>query len=90
MGKPPESITRTNNAPYNPNYFKLKDDSGFEYAITLGAPEPSLKFGNLAKGEKARGNLAFEIKPDAKGLVVSYEPLVLLGGFQPIRIDLGQ
>lgn len=81
---------RDQETPYNLLYFKLKDDSGREYNTSLFAPEPSFKSGNLPKGDKARGNLAFEVPPDAKGFVLTYQPLVLLGGFQPIRIDLGQ
>lgn len=55
-----------------------------------GRSEPSFKSGNLPKGDKVRGNVAFEVAPDAKGFVLTYQPLVILGGFQPIRIDLGQ
>jgi len=49
-----------------------------------------LKAGTLRKGDKARGNVAFEVGTNAKGFTVRYEPLVLFGGYQPIRIGLGQ
>jgi len=75
-------------SPYNPFYFKVKDSDGFEYTTAITALEPGLKAGELAKGDKVRGNVAFEVKKDAKGFVVSYEPLVLLGGYKPIRIAL--
>lgn len=80
---------RDQETPYNPLYFKVKDNSGREYTNALLAPDPSLKFGNLAKGDIVRGNVAFEVPPDAKGFVLTYQPLVILGGYQPIRIDLG-
>jgi hypothetical protein len=82
--------TNRDKAPYNPLYFKVRDSNGFEYNTTITALDPSLKSGDVAQGEKVRGNVAFEVKSDAKGLVVSYEPLVLLGGYQAIKIDLGQ
>jgi len=84
-----ENVTR-DEAPYNPLYFKVKDSDGFEYTSALVAPSPDLKSGTLTKGDKVRGNVAFEVKATAKGFVVSYEPLVILGGYQPIRVDLGQ
>jgi Domain of unknown function (DUF4352) len=78
-------------APYNPLYFKVKDSDNFEYnPLIVGAPEPTLKTGKLAKGEKTRGNVAFEVPAAAKGFVMSYEALVILGGYRVLRIDLGQ
>jgi hypothetical protein len=84
-----ENVTR-DKTPYNPLYFKVKDAEGFEYTASFVAPDPALKSGDLAKGEKVRGNVAFEVSETAKGFVVSYEPLVILGGYEPIKIDLGQ
>lgn len=76
-------------APYNTMYFKVKDQDGYEYNATI-APDPSLKSGDLMQGDKARGKVAFEVKKGAAGLVVSYEPLVLFGGYETIRVALGQ
>jgi hypothetical protein len=76
--------------PYNPLYFKAKDSDGFEYNTAAFAPDPGLKSGSLARGDRARGFVAFEVRDTARGLVVTYEPLVLLGGYEPIRIELGQ
>lgn len=74
-------------APYNPLYFKVKDGDGFEYNADFTAGEQSLKSGELAKGEKARGNVAFEVKKDAKDLVLEYKPLVF-GGDDAIKVAL--
>ena len=82
-----ENTTR-DEAPYNPLYFKVKDEEGYEYTTALAAPSPDLKSGSLAKGERVRGNVAFEVPTAAKGFVLSYEPMVILGGYQPIRIGL--
>lgn len=76
-------------APYNTMYFKVKDQDGYEYNATI-APDPSLKSGDLTQGDKARGKVAFEVKKGASGLVVSYEPLVLFGGYETIRVALGE
>jgi hypothetical protein len=74
-------------APYNPLYFKLKDGAGFEYNSALGG-EQSLKSGELKQGELARGQVAFEVPAGASGLSVSYQPVVIFGGYQVIRIGL--
>lgn len=76
-------------APYNPLYFIVKDSDGFEYNTAIAAPDPSLKSGDLAAGDRARGNVAFEVKEGATGLVMSYEPLVILGGFGELLFNLG-
>lgn len=84
-----ENAGRDSSTPYNPLYFKVKDSDGFEYTTALTGPEPLLKTGELAKGEKARGWIAYEVKSEAKGFSLSYQPIVIFGGYQVIRIDLG-
>lgn len=74
-------------APYNPLYFSVKDSEGFEENASLLAGDGSLKSGELAKGDKARGNVAFEVKTEAAGLVMEYKPLVI-GNVVPIRVAL--
>jgi hypothetical protein len=74
---------------YNPLYFKLKDGDDFEYNATISSSEPTLKSGKLAPSEKARGNVAFEVKATATGLVMEYRPLVF-GGDTPIKVALGE
>lgn len=75
-------------APYNPLYFKVKDDSGVEYTSTINTGDKALQSGELAKGDKVRGTVAFEVSKDAKGLVMSYKPLVIVGGADAIRVSL--
>ncbi len=84
-----ESVDK-DEAPYNPLYFKVKDADAYEYTSAMLAPEPTLKTGTLAKGDKTRGNVAFEVPTSAKGFVLTYEPLVILGNYIPIKIILGQ
>jgi hypothetical protein len=73
-------------APHNPFYFRVKDADGFEYNTAIGADQ-SLQSGDLAKGDKARGNVAFEVKEASKGLVLEYKPIVI-GGGDAIRVAL--
>jgi len=68
-----ENVSSADKIMYNPFFAKLKDADGFEYQIAFGADQ-ALSNGELAKGEKARGNLLFEVKKTAKGLVLSYQP----------------
>jgi hypothetical protein len=82
------NTSRTDETPYNPLYFSVKDVDNFEYSTTFVAPDPRLRSGTLPLGEKARGNIAFEVRSASKGFVVTYKPLVLLGGYEPIRISL--
>lgn len=82
-----ENISR-DTAPYNPLYFSLKDADGFQYNSALLAPDPSLKSGEIPAGDRVRGNIAFEIPVAATGLILTYEPLVILGGYQPLRVSV--
>ncbi len=82
-----ENVSREK-APYNPLYFKVKDEAGYEYDTTFAAPVNSLKSGELAAGEKVRGVAAFEVPSSSKGLLLSYQPLVILGGYEVITIAL--
>jgi hypothetical protein len=82
-----ESVTR-DNAAYNPVFFKVKDSEGQEYNGSLFGDDKSLKAGELPKGDKVRGSVAFDTPSGATGLVLSYQPLVILGGYQTIRIAL--
>lgn len=74
-------------SPYNPLYFTIKDGDGFEYNAGIDTSDTGLKSGELAKGEKARGTVAIEVKEAAKGLVLQYKPLVF-GNVEPIRFSL--
>lgn len=85
-----ENEERDDDMPVNPLYFEVKDSDGYVYNTSFGSKDPSLKATDVAKGDKTRGWVTFEIPEKATGLVVTYEPLVLLGGYKSIRVDLGQ
>jgi hypothetical protein len=75
-------------APYNPMYFKVRSKDGFEYTTAFASPDGSLHSGELAKGESVRGWVTFEVPTSASGFMLTYEPLVILGGYRTIRIQL--
>lgn len=62
---------------YNPLYGKLKMADNTEVGGTVGGPSPALQSGTLAKGEAARGWLAFQIDAGAQPATLSYEILVV-------------
>ena len=59
-------------------------------AESMSSLEPTLKSGELNKGDQARGHVAFEVPENATNLVLSYEPMVLFGDYKPIHISLIQ
>lgn len=61
-----------------------------ENSPAIASLEPSLKSGDLVKGDKARGHITFEVKSDSSGFVSFYEPVLIFGGYEIISIDLGQ
>jgi len=85
-----ENLNRDEKMPYNPMYFKVKDSESYEYDISFGSLDPSLQSGELTKGERVRGHVAFEVPEKATGLVVSYEPIVLFGGYEPVKVNLDE
>jgi hypothetical protein len=82
-----ENIDR-DEAPYNPLYFSVKDADGIEYTSDIYTAEGALQAGEIFKGDKVRGFVAFKMKENATELTLSYEPLVLLGGYETIRVLL--
>ena len=85
-----ENVSRNEDVPYAPVDLSVEDSEGFQYYATYWVPYTTLESGTLAKGSQARGNVAFEIDSVARGFIATYDPTELPGGYQVIRIDLGQ
>lgn len=83
-----ENVNQDDEIPYNPLYFEIKDSKGYEYTSTMMAVDPSLTSGDLSKGEKVKGHVAFEVKADATGVVAIYQPQVIIGGYEKIVVSL--
>jgi hypothetical protein len=70
---------------------KVKDADGLQYDAGLLGKEPFLPTQNdLPKGEKVRGWATIEIPIQAKGLILTYEPLLNLDSNVVIRFDFGR
>jgi hypothetical protein len=67
------------NVAYNPFYASLKLADNTEANVGFGGPDPALQSGTLAKGEAARGWLAFEIAAGAQPATLSYQILSFTG-----------
>lgn len=85
-----ENTERENGAAYSPLYFSVKDTEGFEYEATFNYIDPALHAGNMPLGDKVRGNVVFEVPLTVTSLTLAYTPLVIGGGYETIRIDLGE
>jgi hypothetical protein len=76
---------------YDATYFKVRDVEGLELiGMTPPGGDSPLQPGELAPGGRARGNVGFQVRPTARGFVLSYEPATPPSGYQPIRVDLRQ
>ena len=77
----------------SPTHAKVIDSQSLTYnslgyASTTNC-DPTFKFTQLAKGEKAKGWLIFEVPKAASGLKMSYNP-VSFGTPQTVKFDLGR
>lgn len=73
-------------ASYNPFFFKVRDEQGFEYNFAAFGKEPALKSGNdLKPGQKVKGWMTFEVLKTVKALTLIYTP-----GFlgEPVEVVL--
>jgi hypothetical protein len=62
-------------ASYNPFYFKVQDEGGFEYNYNAIGKDPQLAASNdLKPGKIARGWMTFEVPKTAKTLTLVYTP----------------
>ncbi len=65
----------TSEVDYTPFDFKLKDDQGFSYDISIiGNKSPNLEGGTLSPGDNARGFITYHVLPDAQNLRVIFKP----------------
>jgi hypothetical protein len=74
---------------YGYDYFSIMDSEGLFYDAFGVAPEPGLREGDLALGSQVRGNVAFQIEPEARGLTLVFTPWLLREGYELILVNLG-
>jgi hypothetical protein len=76
--------------PVNPFYAKVTDGSGRVYRTTFSGCEPQLKSRQLTAGTAARGFISFELPEHARGLVLTYAPLLPGTKGKELSFDLGR
>lgn len=59
---------------YSQYSFSIADGTGARYDAVVTLDSKAIRQGDLAKGEKTTGYIAFQIKKDATGFVMSYQP----------------
>lgn len=67
--------------------FKLVDSDGYSYNVTIGPETKGQVDGEIAAGRKLRGELAFEIPKDAKGLELEIDPSLWSTGKIIFKLD---
>jgi hypothetical protein len=67
--------------------FKLFDSDGYNYSVTIGPETKGSVDGEISAGRKLRGELAFEVPEDAKGLELVIEPSLFSSGQIIIELD---
>ncbi len=82
-----ENVSRVK-SPYNPEYFAVKDEQGYEYPAIVIPGEAVLQPGSLGQGQKVSGQVVFEVPERAGRLVVEYQPQVLVDEYPVIRFQI--
>lgn len=72
--------------PYNPQYFKLKDEHGYEYPPVILPGDGLLQAGSLVEGEMVKGMVVFQIPLETQRVGVLYKPQVLAEEWNAFRI----
>lgn len=83
-----ENLSRDDGAAYSPYYFTVQDGDGFEYDFATYI-DPPIRAATLPLDERVRGNVTFAIPATAANLVLSFEPVVIAGGYERLRVALG-
>lgn len=67
--------------------FKLVDAEGYSHDITIGPETNGQLDGEVSAGRKLRGELAFEIPKDVKGLELEIDPSLVGTGKIIVKLD---
>ena len=76
--------------PVSPFHAQLESSDGTRYSSTLAGCRPILPSVRVAKGESAEGWISFELPKSASGLSLVYEPVIIGGARQTLRIALNR
>lgn len=76
--------------PVNPFYATLRDGTDETYSSTLAGCRPVLEAVRVTRGDKARGFITFDVPKSARKLEMTYNPVVIGGGREELKFDLGR
>jgi hypothetical protein len=76
--------------PVNSFYAKVSDSDGAEYPSTFGGCKPEFINWRIGSGVKTGGWVVFEIPATARGLTLTYNPIIIGKREQPLVFDLGR
>lgn len=82
--------TGDRDVPVSPFHAQLEDSEGNHYSTTLAGCRPILPSVRVAKGERAEGWVSFELPQSARGLKLVYDPIVIGGPHQLVRVGLNR
>jgi hypothetical protein len=74
--------------PYAPEDFDIRGPEGTDFAASGGIGPNPLARGQIVPGGSVRGQVAFVIPDDQRGLILNYKPNVAFGSFPTIRFAL--
>ena len=74
--------------PYNPQYFKLKDEQGYEYGPIILPGDIMLQAGSLTEGRVVKGTVVFLLPLEVERAGVIYKPQVLTEEWNALRIAI--
>lgn len=74
--------------PYNPLFFRVKDADGYEYNSTIATDQAALKYGEIAPGQRVRGQVATELPQRSTGLVLTFTAPLRGRGFVPLSVAI--
>jgi hypothetical protein len=82
--------TTQREVPVNLFYAHLQAKSGDTFEARLAGCPPVLEARRIVAGQSARGRLTFEVPLTARHLELVYAPLIIGGGREELRFDLGR
>jgi len=83
-----ENVGKEIDVAYIPDDFKIKDEQFWQYPTRMFMVDPSLKSGNLIKGDKVRGHITFEVPATAKKFIIYYDPNFMGGWTRAIPFNV--
>jgi hypothetical protein len=82
------NTNQTEKLTYNSQYFKIKDELGYEYAPLILTGDEYLGVGSIPGDMSDKGNLVFLVPNRVKQVGVMYNPQKISGESQEVRLAI--